>query len=105
MSKTNLKLSETIKPNWEPNWELEDLLKEFFIDPLKKLGFEFGSYISTKDPTSGVISHTLYFNHDQKTLYTEEALQDICIQDDYNQPYSAYREYFGTLWVFIPACP
>lgn len=78
-------------------------LKSQFIEPLRNLGFECQSYSEIGDKEQG--THILYFQHEhEEKLYSLEEINLLMVDDD-SQPYSTFRLYQGSLWVYIPYLP
>tara|TARA_B100000424_G_C22899536_1_gene478432 strand:- start:960 stop:1214 length:255 start_codon:yes stop_codon:yes gene_type:complete len=80
------------------NQDLNDWLKESFVDPIEKHGFDYKEYAHSALQDTGV--HILRFEGDSS--YIDDKLKQVLTQDDDNQPPATYQIYFGTLLVFIP---
>ena len=81
--------------------EWRDQLEKQFINPLKKMGYEFAHYGHQSHDQSCQGIHTLIFNWDYKTKHYMNWIKDLMVDDD-GQPMSNYTYYLGTLWIYIP---
>lgn len=96
----------------DKNVDLEfsrDYLNPLYIDPLKKLGYEFKGYKTICDDlqSPGMSCHILFFMEVEHGLHIApdekyEKMVEICTQDDDNQPHATYRLYMGSLFIMIP---
>lgn len=76
-----------------------DMLNNQYIEPAKKLGFDFIGTLSTNDPISETGAHILHFKNKQKHNVSLENLKQFDTWDEGSR--TTYNYYYGILIITI----